>query len=346
MVTPHCFVIAEAGVNHNGSLDLARQLVEVAAKAGADAVKFQTFSADRLAAPEAKTASYQAKQTGDDTQHKMLKRLELPDAWHVELRDYSQSLGIEFMSTPFDEIAADFLLKLGVQRFKIPSGELSNLPFIRHLASSGLPLLISTGMATLDEVAAAVDCVREARSQAHIKTAMSDYVSLLHCTSNYPTAPQDVNLRAMQTLQTTFGLPTGYSDHTAGILIAPAAVALGATVIEKHFTLDRSLPGPDHQASLEPEELALMIRHIREIELSMGDGIKAPRPTEIAVREVVRKSIAASHDLAAGQVLNAADLILLRPGTGIPPAELEHIIGKRLQRGLKAKQLLQASDIL
>lgn len=335
-----CFVIAEAGVNHNGSAELAHQLIDIAADAGADAVKFQTFRADNLVSIGVAKAKYQRVQTGEGDQLSMLKMLELPFKVYRQIVERCRIRGIEFMSTPFDFDAADYLISLGVRRLKVPSGEITNLPFIEYLAAFGLPLIMSTGMADLGEVAEAVETVDRIRRSRGFPGPLSDALTLLHCTSNYPAELKDVNLRAMQTLAREFGLPVGYSDHTLGTLVAPVAVAMGATVIEKHFTLDRSLPGPDHKASLEPAELAQMIQDIRAIECALGNGDKRPRPSELPVRDLVRRSIVVSRDLPAGAELSKEDLMLLRPGTGIPPTHLPDVVGRRLTRAVTAGTLL------
>lgn len=336
-----CFIIAEAGVNHNGSVDLALKLVEAAKRAGADAVKFQTFSAERLARPGAPKAEYQRRQTGDGDQFSMLKSLELPRADYRRLVDRCREVGIEFMSTPFDEDAADFLVSLGMQRVKIPSGEITNLPFLGHAARFGVPIVLSTGMSTLEEVDEAVSSIARARREKDLNEPLAQRLTLLHCTSNYPAAEVDVNLRAMQTLASRFGLPVGYSDHTAGTAIAVAAVAMGATVIEKHFTLDRGLPGPDHQASIESAELARMIAEIRIVETGLGDGRKIPRPSELPVRDLVRRSVTLVRNLPAGRVLVREDVALLRPGTGIPPKDLTRILGRRIRTPLSSGTVLE-----
>lgn len=339
-----CFFIAEAGVNHNGSLDLALKLVDTAAEAGADAVKFQTFRADDIVAPGTEKATYQKTTTGDGDQHAMIRALELSEADHEAIADRCRARGIEFMSTPFDGWAAGLLLRLGMQRVKIASGELTNRPFLERLARSGKPLILSTGMADLEEVRRAVDWVREARHGAGLPDAPGDWLTILHCTSNYPAAPQDVNLRAMSTLG-TLGFPVGYSDHTLGIEVSLAAVALGATVVEKHFTLDRNLPGPDHPASLDPTQLAALVAGIRAVSASLGDGIKAPRESELPVRALVRRSAFAARDLSVGTKLAEADLRYLRPGTGIGAEHAPELQGRTLARAVPAGRMLAWEDL-
>ena len=328
-----CFILAEAGVNHNGDIDLARKLVDAAAAAGADAVKFQTFRAEQIASNTAPKADYQLKTTNaEESQLEMLKRLELPDEAYRDLMDYCEQKDTAFLSTPFDESSADMLDEMGIGAFKLPSGEITNLPFLRHVAAKGKPMILSTGMSDLGEVEAAVKAIED--------TGNRDLI-LLHCVSNYPAAPDDVNLRAMHTLAAAFGTPVGYSDHTEGIEIALAAVAMGACFIEKHFTLDRNLPGPDHQASLEPNELTRMVRGIRTIESAMGDGRKQPAASEAATASVARRSLVAARDIAAGTVLRDDMVKAMRPGTGLPPAMRACVIDRTLRRDVSKGELLQ-----
>jgi N,N'-diacetyllegionaminate synthase len=332
-----CFVIAEAGVNHNGDLELALKLIDVAAAAGADAVKFQTFSADRLASASAPKAPYQQAATeAKESQHAMLKRLELKPQAYARLMEHCRERGIMFLSSPFDEAAADLLDALGVAAFKVPSGEIVNLPFLEHVARKGRPIILSTGMSDMAEVKAAVDAIR---------AAGEDRIVLLHCVSDYPADPSEANLRAMATMAAACQCPVGFSDHSEGRAVAVAAIALGACVIERHFTLDRNLPGPDHRASLEPEELAAMIGDIRTTEAALGSGHKLPQPSEFANRAIVRKSIAAARDLPVGTVLKAADLTMLRPGTGLAPRLLPQLAGRRLRAAVAAGTLI-AWDML
>ena len=323
-----CFVIAEAGVNHNGDMALAKRLIDVAVDAGADAVKFQTFSADRLASAAAPKAAYQKQTTSsDESQHAMLKRLELTPEAHRLLIDHARTRGIMFLSSPFDEQAADFLETLDVPAFKIPSGEIVNLPFLRHVAAKGRPVILSTGMADAAEVATAVNEIAAA--------GLRDLV-LLHCLSNYPADPAEANLRAITAMHEAHGLPVGFSDHTEGVAVALAAVALGACVIEKHFTLDRTLPGPDHRASIEPDELTALVQGIRTVEGALGDGRKRAQPSELENRAVIRKSLVAARDLSAGEALTADDLAAVRPGTGLSPAMASQIVGRRLRIAVPA----------
>jgi N-acetylneuraminate synthase len=335
-----CFVIAEAGVNHNGRLDLALQMVQVAAQAGAQAIKFQTFSADDLVLPGTEKAAYQRAATGHGDQKSMLKALELNAADHARLYAACEAQGLEFMSTPFSLASVDLLADLGVRRFKVASGEITNFPLLRRIAAKGLPIVMSTGMAYEQEVAEAIDVL-----VAAFPVSLSDNLVLLHCTSNYPTADSDVNLRAMLTLRERFGRPVGYSDHTQGITVALTAVALGATVIEKHFTLDRDLPGPDHKASLAPDELGALIGEIRRVEAAMGRPEKAPTASELPIRELARRSIAVIRPVDAGAPLSGEDLAVLRPGTGIAPRHLEQIVGRRAGRRLQPGTLLRWDDL-
>jgi len=327
-----CFVIAEAGVNHNGSLDLAVRLIDVAADAGADAVKFQTFAADKLATRDAPKAEYQKQTTGEaESQFEMLKKLELgPDA-HRVLAAHCAERGIVFLSTPFDEGSADLLDAIGVPAFKVPSGELVNLSFLRYLARKRRPLIISTGMATLGEVQEAVDVVRaEGCSE----------IALLHCVSNYPADPADANLRAMATMACEFGVPVGYSDHTLGVAVPLAAVALGASILEKHFTLDRALSGPDHLASAEPRELAELVINIRNVEAALGDGEKKPAMSEAGTARAARRSLVAAVTIRSGAVLTVEMVAVRRPGTGMAPARIGELLGRRAVRELPEGALL------
>lgn len=340
------FIIAEAGVNHNGREDLAHELVEAAARSGADAVKFQTFSADKLVRRGTATADYQQQQTGASDQHSLLKALELSREAHERLFCHCCDLGIEFMSTAFDEEAADFLADLGMVRFKIPSGEITNEPFLTHLAHIGRPLILSTGMADLDEIKRAVTVISDARAEAGTNPLTGDGLTILHCTSNYPAAFTDINLRAMTTIAAATGVPIGYSDHSLGIAVSTAAVALGAVVIEKHFTLDRSMPGPDHRASLTVDELAQMVEQIRAVEAALGSAEKRPTDSELPVRTLVRRSVTAIRALAAGATVTAEDVALLRPGDGIPPAERDTVLGRKVIRAIPAGTTLRWSDVM
>jgi N,N'-diacetyllegionaminate synthase len=328
-------IIAEAGVNHNGSLDLAMRLVRAAADAGADLVKFQTFVATRLVAAHAAKADYQRDTTDkDESQLEMVRKLELSMADHERLVVECGKHGIGFFSTAFDVQSLDDLMTLGLDRIKIPSGEITNLPYLRRVASYAKPVLLSTGMATLGDVEAAVD-VLEAGGIPR------STITVLHCNTEYPTPFEDVNLRAMANLGRALGVAFGYSDHTAGIEIPIAAVALGARVIEKHFTLDRSLPGPDHRASLEPQELEAMVRGIRNVELAMGDGVKRPTPSEAKNRPIARKSIVAAVPIRAGEVFSETNLAAKRPGTGISPMRWDEVIGRAAPRAFATDELIE-----
>lgn len=338
------FIIAEAGVNHNGDEGLALQLVEIAAHSGADAVKFQTFSADKLVARGTARAGYQVRQTGEGDQHSMLRALELSAEAHKRLAQACRDCGIEFMSTPFDEEAADMLLSLGMKRIKIPSGEITNIPFLRFLATKGVPLILSTGMADMQEIGHAIREIHAVWKDAGKASGAHD-LTVLHCTSNYPADFGDVNLNAMQTIGREFGVPIGYSDHTLGIAVSTVAVALGATVIEKHFTIDKQMHGPDHSASLNPDELTVMIDSIRSVERAMGSSVKAPTAAELPIRALVRRSVTLLRDLAAGETVQPGDVALLRPGTGIAPYELERVAGRQARRFLCAGTTLNWSDL-
>jgi N,N'-diacetyllegionaminate synthase len=328
-------IIAEAGVNHNGDLALARQLVDVAAEAGADLVKFQTFSADRLVTAAARQAAYQERNTGVvESQHAMLKRLELSRAMHEELIAHCRERGIHFFSTGFDTQSVDLLLELGATRIKVPSGELTNLPFLRHIGAAGRDVILSTGMGTLDEVVEAVGALERAGTPRA-------RITVLHCTTNYPADMAEVNLRAMARMGEEIGVQVGYSDHTVGIEVAIAAVALGASVIEKHFTVDRSLPGPDHKASLEPGELTQMVRSIRAIEAALGSPEKRPSAAEVANRAVVRRSLVAAQPIAAGELFTPTNVATKRPGTGISPMRWDEVMGKRAPRAFAADELIE-----
>lgn len=327
-------IIAEAGVNHNGDLALAKRLVEVAARAGADIVKFQTFKADRLVTASAEKARYQKDSTGnDESQYAMLRRLELSDAAHTVLLEHCRSCGIEFLSTGFDIESIDFLAGLGVTRFKVPSGDITNLPLLRHVGAKQGEVILSTGMSDLDEVAAAIAALENAG------TARENII-VLHCTTEYPATLASVNLKAMETMRLALRVRTGYSDHTQGIAVATAAVALGASVIEKHFTLDRDLPGPDHRASLEPQELTAMVQSIRAVEAALGDGIKRLTADEVGNRPIARKSIVAARFIAKGERFSEQNLAVKRPGTGISPMRWDEVLGQTAPRYYDKDELI------
>ena len=327
-------VIAEAGVNHNGELSIARGLIDAAAQAGADLVKFQTFGAARLATGHAAKAHYQsASADPSESQLAMLRRLELDRSMHESLIEHCRMRAVGFFSTGFDTQSVDLLAELGADRFKIPSGEITNLPYLRHLGRYGKPIILSSGMATLGEIEAAID-VLEASGTPRGR------ITVLHCTTEYPAPMADVNLRAMLTIRDAFGVAVGYSDHTVGIEVAIAAAALGATVIEKHFTLDRTLPGPDHKASLEPLELEAMVAAIRNIEQALGDGVKRPSAGEALNQSAARKSLVAAHEIRAGETFSAANLAAKRPGTGISPMRWDEVIGRKARRDFAADELI------
>jgi N,N'-diacetyllegionaminate synthase len=328
-------IIAEAGVNHNGDLGLAKQLIDAAAAAGADLVKFQTFNASRLVTRTARKADYQTQNTdGKESQHDMLRRLELTENMHHELISHCAVRNIGFFSTGFDIESIGLLLSLGQDLFKIPSGEITNLPYLRHIGQLGKCVILSTGMATLGDIEAAIDVLEQAGTpRANI--------TVLHCTTEYPTPMAEVNLRAMQSIQTAYSVAVGYSDHTQGIEVAIAAVAMGATVIEKHFTLDRTLPGPDHQASLEPAELKAMVTAIRNIEVALGDGIKRLTPSEARNKPIARKSLVASQAIQAGHVFNVQNVTTKRPGTGMSPMLWDQVIGQVAHRNFAEDELIE-----
>jgi N,N'-diacetyllegionaminate synthase len=323
----HVFVIAEAGVNHNGSVEMALQLVDAAAAAGADAIKFQSFRAHLLAVADAPRAAYQREASGTaGGQLEMLRALELSADEHRRIAAHCRRRGIEFLSSPFDDESVALLATLGLERLKVPSGELVDVPYLRRVAALGLPLIVSTGMATLSEVGAALAVLEAAGCPR-------ERVTVLHCSTEYPTPPADVNLRAMVTMRDALGVAVGYSDHTEGIAVAVAAVALGAGVIEKHLTLDRSLPGPDHRASLEPGRFAEMVLALRAVEIALGDGVKRPTAAELENAAAARKSIVAARAIAAGETLTADNLTVKRPGTGMSPLRWDDVVGLSASRG-------------
>lgn len=332
-----CFIIAEIGVNHNGNLGLARKTIDAAVRAGADAVKFQTYTTEKLVSDRAPKAGYQVRNTGKDgSQFAMLKQYELSREDHLEMRDYCQNSGIEFLSSAFHSEAVDLLDDIGVSAYKTPSGEITNLAYLRYIAAKGRPMIISTGMATMAEIAHGLEAVRSAGDPD---------VILLQCLSNYPADPAEVNLSAMQSISRAFGVPVGYSDHTTGIAVSIGAVALGACVIEKHITIDKTLPGPDHKASIEPDEFKEMVDGMRVIEAAIGDGVKRPMPSEIGTREIARKSLCSTGPLSEGTVLREEHIALLRPGTGLAPELAPYILGRRVLRDVEAAQPITA-DLL
>jgi N,N'-diacetyllegionaminate synthase len=330
----HTFIIAEAGVNHNGCLDKAIEMVDVAAAAGADAVKFQTFKAEKVIAVNAPKAGYQVETTGsDESQLEMVKKLELDETAHKTLLNHCREKGIQFLSTPFDLESIDLLDRLGLNIFKIPSGEITNLPYLRKLGALNKRLILSTGMADLGEIEDALGVLTDSGTPL-------ENITVLHCNTEYPSPFEDVNLRAMQTIGHAFGLAIGYSDHTTGIEVAVAAVALGAAVLEKHFTLDRNLPGPDHKASLEPDELKAMVRAIRNIEKALGNGIKRPSPSEAKNKTIARKSLVATQSIKIGERFSADNITAKRPGAGISPMRWDEVLGQLSQKDYEKDDLI------
>lgn len=326
------FIIAEAGVNHNGKLELAYKLVDAAKEAGADCIKFQTFKADNLVSGSAQKADYQKGTTGDGSQKEMLKNLELSFDEFIALKEYCDKEGICFLSTPFDFESIDFLDSIDMPFWKIPSGEVTNLPYLMTLARTEKPVIMSTGMCSMEEIEAAIRVLKD--------NGTTD-IRLLHCNTEYPTPFEDVNLKAMETMRREFGVEVGYSDHTKGIEVPIAATALGATIIEKHFTLDRNMEGPDHKASLEPQELAAMVSSIRHIEKSLGTGVKAPSPSELKNVSVARKSIVASKAISKGEVFTAENITVKRPGNGISPMKWFDVIGQIANRNFVADEMIE-----
>lgn len=326
------YIIAEAGVNHNGSFDLACKLVDAAKTAGVDCIKFQTFKSKNLVSRNAQKADYQKTITGDGSQVDMLKKLELTYDEFLKLKEYCDQVGICFLSTPFDFDSIDFLDSIDMPFWKIPSGEITNYPYLVALAKTGKPVVMSTGMCDIMEIEAAIKVLRENGTKE---------IKLLHCNTEYPTPFEDVNLRAMQTMRDTFGLEVGYSDHTKGIEVPVAAVALGATVIEKHFTLDRDMEGPDHKASLEPGELAAMVSSIRHIEKALGSGNKTPSPSEKKNIVIARKSIVAKRAIKAGEIFTEENITVKRPGSGISPMRWMEVLGAKAARDFDEDELIE-----
>ncbi len=342
MMSNKVIIIAEAGVNHNGDFEKAKKLILAAAESGADYVKFQTFKAEKLVSKNAIKADYQKKNTNEkfDSQFEMLKKLEMPEFWHYDLIKYSNSLNIKFLSTGFDEDSIDFLDTLDIDLFKIPSGEITNKPFLEHIAKKNKQIIISTGMANLNEV-------REAIEILYINGIKKNAITILHCNTEYPTPMADVNLKAMLTLKEEFDVNIGYSDHTLGIEVPIAAVALGASIIEKHFTLDKNMEGPDHKASLEPFELKQMVCSIRNIELAIsGSGIKEPSLSEQKNLLIARKSIHTNKEIKKGQLIKKEDLVMMRPGDGISPMLIESIIGSLTNIDLPKGHKISQKDLI
>ena len=335
MNTPYTTIIAEVGVNHNGSIDRAKEMIDVAVKAGVDIVKFQTFTADSIVSKGAEKADYQKEMTSmSESQHEMIKKLELDKKAHIELIAHCDQERIEFLSSPFDHKSIDLLSDLGLKRFKIPSGEITNLPYLQYIGKQGKSIILSTGMATLKEIRDALNILQE--SGTH-----KSQITVLHCNTEYPTPMKDVNLKAMLTIKDKLDVAVGYSDHTLGIEIPVAAVALGASVIEKHFTLDRTLFGPDHHASIEPDELKAMVQSIRNIEKAMGNGVKTPSPSEMKNLPIVRKSIVAKKQIMKGEQFSEKNLTTKRPGTGISPMKWDLYIGKLSNKEYQSEEPIQ-----
>lgn len=328
-------IIAEAGVNHNGDIELAKQLIAAASAAGADIVKFQTFKAGSLVTKSAEKASYQKGTTdASESQYAMVRKLELSQADHEVLIEECRRHGIGFFSTAFDTDSFDMLVEMGLDQVKIPSGELTNLPLLRYMTRLGMPVMLSTGMATLGEIEAALEAIEQAGTPRQL-------VTVLHCTTEYPAPMVDVNLRAMVSMKAALGVEVGYSDHTPGIEIPVAAVALGARVIEKHFTLDRTMPGPDHQASLEPHELKAMVDAIRNVEVALGDGVKRPSASELKNKPIARKSLVAIRAIHAGEAFSADNVGTKRPGTGISPMRWDEVMGRPAPRDFTVDELIE-----
>ncbi len=332
----HTIIIAEAGVNHNGSIEIAKKLVDAASEAGADYIKFQTFKTEKLVTKNAQLAIYQKKNIGisDNSQFSMLKKLELSSDQHVLLVDYCKCRNIKFLSTAFDLDSIDLLDSLNLNLWKIPSGEITNYPYIKKIAQKGEPVILSTGMSTMDDIERAIDLLYKWGGN---KTE----ITVLHCNTEYPTPFEDVNLKAMNVIKDTFGVKVGYSDHTRGIEVPIAAVALGATVIEKHFTLDKNMEGPDHEASIEPDELKAMVRAIRNIEKAVGDGTKKVTDSEKENILLARKSIVAACYIKEGEAFTEANLAVKRPGTGVSPMNWDKIIGEKAKKNFQEDELIE-----
>lgn len=328
-MTKHTYIIAEIGCNHNGSLDIATKLIDKAVESGVDCVKFQTFKADALISKHAEKAEYQKKTTdATESQLDMTRKLEMPYEHHQFLIDYCKNQKVDFISAPFDFGSIDFLAQLNVDKIKVPSGEITNLPYLRKINALRKPVILSTGMATLDEVKSALEILKDCS------------ISLLHCTTEYPCPYEGVNLNAMLTLKEKFGLPVGYSDHTKGIEVPIAAVAMGAEIIEKHFTLDKNMPGPDHKASLEPEELKAMVSAIRHVDVALGDGKKEPAECEKKNIAIARKSLVAKKDIKKGEMFTEENLTVKRPGNGISPMKWDEYLGKFAEKDYKEDDLI------
>ena len=333
-----CFIIAEAGVNHNGDISLARKLIDAAAKAGVDAVKFQSFIPEDLVTPQTEKALYQIETTGKKgSQFDMLKKLELSKDQQAELKGYCDKIGILYLCTPYEKKSADMLEEIGVSAYKVASTDTSNTPFLRHLAQKNIPVLLSTGMSTLGEIEESIAELK--------KYGLDGKIVVLHCTSEYPAPVNEINLRAMKTMEIAFKCPVGFSDHTPGIGASPWAVTVGACVIEKHFTLDCNMEGPDHRASIEPMELSELVMTIRNVEAALGDGIKRPMPSEMANKSQMQKSLVATRPISAGEVILESDLTSKRPGSGLTPNWYYSIAGKKATKNIPENSLITLADI-
>ena len=333
-----CFIIAEAGVNHNGNINIAHKLIESAKAAGADAVKFQCFKAESLVTRNSGKADYQLKTTsGDDSQFSMLKQLELSDREQAQLKKHCDDEGILYLCTPYEQNSADLLETIGVDAYKIASTDTSNIPFLRYLAPKNIPVILSTGMSNLGDVEESVDELK--------KNGLDGKIIILQCTAEYPAPLEDINLRAMKTMELAFGCPVGFSDHTSGIGASPWAVAAGACVVEKHFTLDRCMEGPDHKASIEPQEMGQMVSTIRNVELALGDGMKRIMPSERKNKSKMQKSLVATREISAGRMIKPEDLTCKRPGTGLPPNWLDKVIGQQVLKTIKKDDVLTLEAI-
>lgn len=331
------YIVAELGVNHNGNMALVKELIDKASEAGVDAIKFQKFKTEALVTKNAPKARYQEVTTdAEESQFDMLKRLELSENSLQELYNYAKFKGIEAFATPFDDESVDFLYDLGIKAYKVGSGDITNVPMLKKIAKKGLPVILSAGMSTLGEIEDALDAIR---------SEGNEQIVLMHCTSNYPTNEEDVNLRAMNTMMTAFQLPTGYSDHTMGTAVSIAAVARGAVIIEKHFTLDRSLPGPDHSASLEPKELKELVDGIRAVERALGSPIKRPNPSELEVKHVAQKSVVAAKEIKKGTIITEDMLTVKRPGGGIKPKHLELVVGREAKVDINEDSIISIDMI-
>ena len=333
-----CFIIAEAGVNHNGDMHIAHRLIDAAVKAGADAIKFQSFIAEELVTNDTPKANYQVKTTGGhDSQFEMLKALELSSDEQGVLKSYCEDRNIIYLCTPYENKSLDMLDHMDVAAFKVASTDTTNVPFLRDIAKKGRPVFLSTGMSTLGEVEQAIDTL--------LTEGLDNNIIVLHCTSEYPAPINEINLRAILSMQDTFGCPVGFSDHTPDTIVSSWAVALGACVIEKHFTLDRNMIGPDHEASIEPDELSILIKNIRDLEIAMGDGVKKVMPSELKNKPLMQKSLVAKCNISAGEIITSDGLICKRPGFGLNPSWFDRIIGKRSAKNISKDEVLTLSSI-